>query len=212
MDQTMPEKIDLKKQYKEFYNPSAKEPVILEIPAMQFLMVDGQGNPNTARSYQEAVEALYAVSYTVKFMMKKEHGLDYAVMPLEGLWWGTPLGQTRFSEADKDRFQWTAMIMQPAFVTPALIEEGIRRAAAKKPLPSAEKLRFEAFAEGLAVQIMYFGQYSDEGPTIERMHHYAFGQGYELAGKHHEIYLGDPRRTAPEKLKTVLRHPLRPKG
>jgi hypothetical protein len=204
----MAEKVDLKKQYREYYNPSSKNPVILEIPAMRFLMVDGQGNPNTARSYRDAVEALYSVSYTVKFMLKKEHGLDYSVMPLEGLWWGTPFGQTRFSEADKDTFQWTAMIMQPGFVTPALMEEGIRRAAAKKPLASAEKLRFETFAEGLAVQIMYFGAYEDEGPTIERMHQFAFDQGYELAGKHHEIYLGDPRRTAPEKLKTVLRHPL----
>ncbi len=204
----MAEKMDLKKQYRQYYNPSGKTPVILEIPAMQFLMVNGEGNPNTAQSYRDAVEALYAASYTLKFMMKKEHGVDYTVMPLEGLWWGTPMGQTRFSEADKDLFKWTAMIMQPDFITPELMEEAIRRVAAKKMLAAAHRLRFESFEEGLAVQILYFGPYDQEGPTIERMHQFAFDQGYALAGKHHEIYLGDPRRTAPEKLKTVLRHPL----
>ena len=203
------EKVDLKKQLKAFYNPSAKAPVFVEIPAMQFLMVDGEGNPNTAQDYQDAVEALYSVSYTVKFMLKQEHGLDYTVMPLEGLWWGTPRGQTHFSEADKDLFKWTAMIMQPDFVTPALLQEGLRRAAAKKPLSALDKLRFETFSEGLVVRIMYFGAFDDEGPTIERLHQYAYDQGYELRGKHHEIYLSDPRRTAPEKLKTVLRHPVR---
>ena len=208
----MAEKIDLKKQYKPYYNPSAKEPDILEIPSMRFLMVDGQGNPNTAQAYADALEALYAASYTIKFMMKQEHGLDYTVMPLEGLWWGVPFGQKHFTEADKERFQWTAMIMQPDFVTPELIQEGIRRAAAKKPLAAAGLLRAETFDEGLAVQILYYGAYDDEAPTIQRLHQYALDQGYELTGKHHEIYLSDPRRTAPEKLKTVLRHPVRPPG
>lgn len=208
----MVEKVDLKKQLKAFYKPSAKAPSVVEVPPMQFLMVDGAGNPNTAQSYKEAVETLYAVSYTVKFMMKKEHDLDYTVMPLEGLWWGTPLGQTQFSEADKGRWQWTSMIMQPDFVTPDLLQEGIRRAAAKKPLAAVDKLRIETFAEGPAVQILYFGPYSDEGPTIEGMHQFAYDQGYELTGKHHEIYLSDPRRTAPGKLKTVLRHPIRKKA
>lgn len=205
----MVEKVDLKKQLKAFYNPSAKAPVFVEIPAMQFLMVDGEGNPNTAQAYRDALEALYSVSYTVKFMLKQEHGLDYTVMPLEGLWWGTPFGQTHFTEADKDLFKWTAMIMQPGFITPQLMQEGIRRTAGKKPLAALKKLRFETFAEGLVVQMLYFGPYSDEGPTIANMHQFALDHGYALTGKHHEIYLGDPRRTAPEKLKTVLRHPIR---
>lgn len=205
----MVEKVDLKKQLKDFYNPSPKNPVIIQIPSMQFLMVDGAGNPNTSQAYSQAVEALYSVSYTVKFMMKKEYGLDYGVMPLEGLWWGTPLGQTRFTEADKDKFLWTAMIMQPDFVTADLMREGILRAAAKKELAALDSLRFEHFEEGLAVQIMYFGAFDDEGPTIERLHQFAHDQGYQLRGKHHEIYLSDPRRTAPEKRKTVLRHPIR---
>jgi hypothetical protein len=204
----MVEKVDLKKQFKQYYNPPAKAPVFVEVPAMRFLMVDGAGNPNTAQAYQDALEALYGVSYTVKFMMKQEHSKDYTVMPLEGLWWGTPMGKTYFTEADKDLFQWTAMIMQPDFVTPELLEEGIRRAAAKKPLAAAEKLRIETFAEGLVVQVLYYGPFSDEGPTIEAMHQHAFDQGYQLRGKHHEIYLSDFRRTAPEKLKTVLRHPI----
>ena len=121
----MVDKVDLKKQLKQFYNPSAKAPVFVEIPAMRFLMVEGAGNPNTAQAYADAIEVLYSVSYTVKFMMKLEHGLDYPVMPLEGLWWGTPFGKTRFTEADKDLFQWTAMIMQPDFVTAELMQEGI---------------------------------------------------------------------------------------
>ena len=207
----MVEKVDLKKQLKQYYNPSAKAPVIVEIPAMRFLMVDGAGNPNTAQAYVDAIETLYSVSYTVKFMMKLEHGLDYPVMPLEGLWWGTPFGKTRFTEADKDMFQWTAMIMQPDIVTAELMREGIRRAVGKKPLAAADKLRFETFAEGWVVQVLYFGAYNDEGPTIKAMHQFAFDQGYELTGKHHEIYLSDVRRTAPEKLKPVLRQPIRKK-
>ncbi|MDX9864976.1 MAG: GyrI-like domain-containing protein [Anaerolineaceae bacterium] len=129
----MAEKVDLKKELKAFYKPSAKQFSIVEVPPMQFLMVDGSGNPNTAKAYSDAIETLYAVSYTVKFMMKKEHDRDYGVMPLEGLWWGTPKGKTHFTEEDKDKFIWTSMIMQPDFVTPELMQEGIRRAADKKP-------------------------------------------------------------------------------
>ena len=207
----MADKVDLKKELKTYYRPSAKKFSIVELPPMQFLMVDGAGNPNTAQAYKDAIETLYAVSYTVKFMMKQEHGHDYTVMPLEGLWWGTPKGLTHFTDADKDKFVWTSMIMQPDFVTPELMEEGIRRAVAKKTLPALEKLRFETFEEGLSVQVMYFGPYSDEGPTIDRMHQHAYNQGYQLRGKHHEIYLSDFRRTAPEKLKTVIRHPIEKK-
>lgn len=202
-------KLDLKKRYKELYNPSADVPVVLEVPAMQFLMIDGVGNPNTAPAYQEAILALYGVSYTVKFMMKKEQGLDYSVMPLEGLWWGTAPGETYFSERDKDTWQWTMMIMQPDFVNAEMVAEGIRRTAAKKNLPALEKLRFAPFGEGWVVQVMYVGPYAHEGAAVEHMHQYALAQGYELTGKHHEIYLGDPRSTAPEKLKTVLRNPVR---
>ena len=205
----MVEKVDLKKQLKAYYNPSAKAPLIIQVPPMRFLMVNGAGDPNTSQDYQDAVEALYSVSYTIKFMMKHEHGLDYSVMPLEGLWWGTPLGQTRFSAADKNKFRWTAMIMQPDFVTPDLLHGGMYQAATKKKLTAIDKLRVETFEEGLVVQIMYFGSFDNEGPTIERLHQYAYNQGYGLSGKHHEIYLNDPRRTAPGKRKTVLRQPIK---
>jgi hypothetical protein len=205
---SMADKVDLKKELKAFYKPSAKKFSIIEVPPMQFLMVDGAGNPNTSQEYADAIATLFPVSYTVKFMMKQEYGSDYTVMPLEGLWWGTPKGQTHFTDADKDKFIWTSMIMQPDFVTPELMQEGIRRAAEKKPLPALDKLRFETFDEGLSVQVMYFGPYTDEGPTIERMDQYAYDEGYQMRGKHHEIYLSDFRRTAPEKLKTVLRHPI----
>ena len=204
----MSEKLDLKKELKQLYKPSAKKPSIVDIPEMNFLMIDGAGNPNTSPDYQAAVEALYGVSYTLKFASKKELGKDYVVMPLEGLWWGTPMGKHEFTEEDKDKFIWTMMIVQPDFVTTELVEKAIEEVERKKGLQNLDKLRFETFAEGLSVQIMYFGPYNDEGPTIMNMHQFAFDQGYKLRGKHHEIYLSDPRRTAPEKLKTVLRHPI----
>lgn len=204
----MTEKLDLKKQPGLFYQPSAKQPQIVDLPTMNFLMIDGAGNPNTSPLYQQAVEALYSVSYTLKFTCKKELGKDYGVMPLEGLWWGTRIDQHVFSEADKDQFQWTMMIMQPDFITPAMVERGAREAAAKKDLPLAANLRFEPFTEGTVVQIMHIGPFDTEGPTVETMHNFAFEQGYHLRGKHHEIYLSDPRRTDPAKWKTIVRHPI----
>ena len=204
----MGEKLDLKKVLKHLYKPSAKEPQIMDIPSMNFLMMDGSGNPNTSPVYQEVVEALYGVAYALKFMSKKTIERDYVVMPLEGLWWGTPMGQHVFTEADKDQFQWTMMIHQPDFITMEMVEQALEDVERKKGLKNLGKMRFEAFVEGLSVQILYFGPYNDEGPTIKDMHQFAFDQGYRLRGKHHEIYLSDPRRTAPEKLKTVLRHPI----
>jgi len=204
----MPEKLDLKKELKHLYKPSAREPLIVDVPDMHFLMMDGAGNPNTSPAYQQAVEALYGVAYTLKFTSKKKLGRDYVVMPLEGLWWGTPMGQHTFTEADKDQFIWTMMILQPDFITAEMVAEATAETARKKGLPNLDKLRFEAFEEGLSVQILYLGSYDDEGPTIANMHQFAFDQGYQLRGKHHEIYLSDPRRTAPDRLKTILRHPL----
>ena len=204
----MPTKIDLKKNLNQLYLPSVKTPVIVEVPEMAFLMLDGRGNPNTSPDYQAAVEALYAVSYALKFMSKKRLDRDYVVMPLEGLWWGTPLGQHSFSEGDKDQFIWTMMIMQPDFISAEMVAEAIEAVARKKGLENLDALRFECFAEGTSVQILYRGPYDDEGPVVASMHQFALEGGYRLSGKHHEIYLSDPRRTAPEKLKTVLRQPL----
>ena len=203
----MPEKIDFKKELKYLYKPSKKEPVIVEVPKMNFLMIDGRGDPNTSQEYKDAIATLYPISYALKFAVKKRQGIDYGVMPLEGLWWVEDMAL--FSVEDKGDWEWTAMIMQPEYVTEALFEEMLEDVRAKKNPPSIDKVRFEAYDEGTAVQLMHHGPFADEGPNIARMHAYAEEQGYELAGKHHEIYLSDFTRTAPERLKTVLRQPIR---
>lgn len=169
-------------------------------------MVDGKGDPNTSQEYQEALGVLYGVSYSIKFNLKKESRVDYKVMPLEGLWWVE--GNLNFGMEKKDKWSWTAMIMQPNAVTNNDVIEAKSQLQIKKRPVALPKVRFEAFKEGLAVQIMYFGPYSDEAPTIERLHAFAESEGYSLRGKHHEIYLGDPRRTAPEKLRTIIRQPI----
>lgn len=199
-------KRDLKKELWQFYNPGLKDVTIVDVPAMNFLMIDGEGNPNTAQQYRDAVECLYALSYTLKFMVKKlKGGVDYGVMPLEGLWWADDM--STFLDGKKDQWKWTAMIMQPEYVTRALFEKAREDVKKKKSLPALERVRLESFCEGRSAQIMYLGPYSAEGPTIQRIHAFVREQGGKLTGKHHEIYLGDPRRTAPEKLKTVIRQP-----
>lgn len=203
-------KIDFKKELKHLYNPPAKKFSMVDVPPLNFLMLDGRGNPNTAPAYQEALEALYAVSFTLKFMVKQsEAAVDYVVMPLEGLWWTDDMRQ--FSLDNKDLWQWTAMIMQPEFVTAELLAAALKQVERKKNPPALSKIRLEPFHEGLAVQIKYFGPYADEGPTIAAMHQFIADNGYRLTGKHHEIYLSDPRRTAPERLKTVIRQPVHPR-
>ncbi len=201
------EKLDLKREYKELYNPSAKAISVVKAPTMNFLMVDGTGDPNVAQVYKDAVEALYAVSYALKFKVKREQKVDYVVMPLEGLWWMDNM--TLFSVENKAEWLWTMMIMQPKFVTPKMARQAMDEAAKKKGLAALSRVRFEKFAEGLAAQILYFGAYADEGPTIQKIHQYIHDTGHQLHGKHHEIYLGDPRKTTPAKLKTVIRQPMR---
>ncbi len=199
-------KIDFKREMRELYFPG-REPALVEVPEMAFLMIDGHGDPNTATAYREAIEALYAVAYTTKFAIKHTPGgIDYGVMPLEGLWWIPDM--SRFREADKAEWDWTAMIMQPEPVTPEVLEAAREKLRDKKVLPALEHMRFERFDEGLSAQFMYLGPYAEEGPAIQRLHAFIAAQGYALAGKHHEIYLSDPRRTAPEKLKTVIRQPV----
>ncbi|MEN8114186.1 MAG: GyrI-like domain-containing protein [Actinomycetota bacterium] len=200
------EKLDLKRQLREFYGPSAKQCSVVDVPEWQFLMVDGAGDPNTSQAYSEAIEALYAMSYTLKFMSKNVVGVDYTVMALEGLWWVDDMAE--FSMDDKSAWKWTAMILQPDHISDAHVTKAAEEARRKKDLPALDLLRLEALHEGLAVQIMHVGPYSDEPPTIERLHQFASEQGYRLRGKHHEIYLSDPRRTAPEKLRTVIRQPV----
>jgi hypothetical protein len=203
--------VDLKKQQADLYHPSAKEVAEVEVPSTPFLMIDGAGNPNTSQEYQQAVEGLYAVAYALKFLLKKEQGIDYAVMPLEGLWWAPDMRD--FSVEHKETWRWTMMIAQPQEVTAALFERTREQVQRKKPSPALAKLRLEEFHEGLAAQIMHLGPYAAEGPTIARLHAFIREQGYTFDGtrqKHHEIYLSDPRRTAAEKMKTVIRQPMAP--
>jgi hypothetical protein len=201
-------KIDFKKEWKHLYDP-AKEFEIVDVPPMQYLMIDGHGDPNTAQAYREAVEALYAVAYKVKFISKKELGRDYVVPPLEGLWWAEDM-ESFTSQRDKSQWDWRMMIMQPEWVTQELVDQAIEVVAKSKDLPALPKLRLETYHEGLCAQILHIGSYDDEGLTLHRMHHEFIPQnGYEMVGKHHEIYLSDPRKVAPDKLKTVLRQPIR---
>lgn len=199
-------KVDYKKELKHLFNPPKDEFTFVDVPEMNFLMIDGQGDPNKEPAYQEAVQALYAMAYAIKFDLKGQ-GFDYVVPPLEGLWWAQDM--SAFQLEEKDKWFWTMMIMQPEQVTPELVGQLLPAVIRKKELPSLKRLHLKNFHEGLAVQIMYTGPYADEGPTISQMHAFIKDVGYELAGKHHEVYLGDPRRTAPEKLKTVIRQPVR---
>jgi hypothetical protein len=200
------DKIDLKKDLKPLYQPSARDVVQVDVPRFQFLMIDGEGDPNTSPAYAQAVEALFSVSYTAKFMLKKGPlARDYAVMPLEGLWWADDL--SAFTTHDKASWKWTMMIMQPSFVTPDLIEAAMAEVKRKKQLPAIDRLRLEDFLEGRCAQVLHIGPFSEEGPTIERLHQFIDART-SRTGKHHEIYLSDIRRAAPAKWKTIIRQPM----
>lgn len=202
-------KIDFKKERKHLYQPSKKEFTVVDVPSMQFLMVDGRGNPNTAQAYTDAVEALYAVAYKIKFASKKELDKDYTVPPLEGLWWAENMAAFNLASQDKDQWLWTMMIMQPDWITPEMVEENKAIVQQQKDPAALAKVRLEPYEEGLSIQIMHIGSYADEAPTLARLHNeFMPAHGYTFNGKHHEIYLSDPRRVAPEKLKTVLRQPV----
>lgn len=202
----MSEKIDLKKSMKDLYQASTKAPAVVEVPPLRYLMVDGEGDPNTAPSYADAVEALFSVAYTVKFMVKKgPQAIDYGVMPLEGLWWSED--PSAFLTGDKSRWKWTAMVLQPDFVDGARISEAIDEVRRKKALPGVDRLRLDTLTEGRCAQILHVGPFSEEGPTIERLHAF-INAGSALRGKHHEIYLSDIRRSDPARWKTILRQPM----
>jgi hypothetical protein len=203
----MMKKIDYKKELKHLYKPSPKSIELVDVPEMNFLMIDGQGDPNTSQGYSDAIEALYAVTYALKFMIKKGNlQIDYGVMPLEGLWWVDDMSQ--FSIDDKRNWKWTAMIMQPEHVTQNLFAAACEQVEKKKNPVALLKVRFESFSEGKAAQTMHLGPFSEEGPTIERIHKFVQYNGYSQTGKHHEIYLSDIRKAAPEKWKTIIRQPI----
>jgi hypothetical protein len=170
-------------------------------------MIDGHSDPNTSDDYRDAISALFTLSSTAKFALKRAGVVDYGVMPLESLWW-VPGAPTLEAE-DKSSLSWTAMMMQPDEVTPDVLADAVAQAAKKAPAAAVEAVRLERFAEGRAAQVMHIGPYSAEGPTIAVLHAFIADNGCEPAGKHHEIYLRDPRRAAPERLKTVVRQPVR---
>jgi len=204
------EKIDFKKELKHLYKPSAKKVDIVEVPQFNYLMIDGEGDPNTSQSFQDAIDVLYPLSYTLKFKIKRgEIGIDYGVLPLEGLWWADDMSS--FSVENKDGWKWTLMIMQPELVTKEMVQEAIEQVRAKKnpiSLPLVPLVRFESFEEGKVAQIMHIGPFSEEGPTVEKVHSFIEESGSQRTGKHHEIYLSDIRRAAPEKWKTIIRQPM----
>lgn len=204
-------KLDLKRELKHLYTPSAKEISVVDVPKLSYLMVDGQGDPNTTAAYAEAVEALFSLSYAIKFAVKKAPeggpggGVDYAVMPLEGLWWSDDLSV--FTSGDRSAWRWTMMIMQPDFVPAELVGSVSAALAKRKQLPALERVRFAAFAEGECAQVLHVGPFSEEGPTIERLHGFIADSGHQLSGKHHEIYLSDIRSADPARWRTVVRQP-----
>lgn len=203
--------IDYKKTEKELYQPKTT-PSIIDVPEMKFIAVDGKGDPNTSAEYSEAIELLYGLSYTIK--MSNKAVLEYVVPPLEGFW--EVAGDFKDGGAaisDKGKFVWTMFIHQPDFVTIEVFENAKATLAKKKPSLDISKARLETIVEGLCVQVMHVGSYDDEPATVATLDRFATDNGYILdmgsARRHHEIYLSDPRKVVPEKLKTVLRHPIR---
>lgn len=204
--------LDYKKEYKDLYMPPQR-PVLIDVLSMNFIMVDGEGDPNNNESFEEGVELLYGLSYTIKMSIKKglqpEGYFEYVVPPLEGLWW---IDGGAFSFHDRLNWKWTIMIRQPEFVTPEVFSFACSSLKAKKPETRIERARFEAFKEGLCVQMMHIGPFATEPATVEAMKIFMGENGLidmiESDRKHHEIYLSDPRKGDPEKMKTVLRHPV----
>jgi len=203
-------KYDFKKEKKNLYYPSDKIVSVIDVPRMNFLMIDGEGDPNTSQEYKNAMETLFPVSFKAKFLSKKENNQDYVVMPLEGLWWVDDMDN--FNIEHKGSWKWTAMIMQPEFVTKDLMRMAIEEVESKKNPVSLSKVKFEKFSERLSAQIMHLGSYgAAEAPTVEKIHDFIDKSGYKIRDKHHEIYISDIRRTKPEKLKTVIRQPIEQK-
>ncbi len=210
---------DFKKEYKDLYLPKTS-PAIIQVPEMVFIAVDGTGDPNTSESYAQALEILYGLCYSIK--MSKMTGrtpkgyFDYVMPPLEGFWFLPDFVFTGQPISDKSQFAWTSLIRQPAFVTEAVFFEAKETLQKKKPRLPLERARLYTFTEGLCAQVMHLGPYDEEPATIEKLNAFIDASGYHHdmtdTRRHHEIYLGDPRKTAPEKLKTVIRHPIRAQG
>ena len=205
------ENLDLRKQLKYLYSPSAKMVEVVDVPAFNFAMIDGaiepDASPGTSPGFQEATQALYGIAYTLKFMTKqrKSNPVDYPVMALEGLWW---VEDGQFDIQKPGNWKYTLLILQPDLVTTEMFSDGLAQLQKKKPSPAVERLRLERFCEGLCLQIMHIGPYAEEPATVAKMTAFAQENGYSLQYNHHEIYIGNPLRADPAKLKTILRHPI----
>lgn len=200
-------KTDLKRDVPGYVARSG-EFAVVEIPPLRYLAIDGHGDPNTAPAYAEALASLYPLAYALKFLSKAQ-GRDYVVPPLEALWWAQDMAAFT-SARDKSQWDWTLLSLVPDWLGEEQVEEARARAAAKSP-PRLEQVRLQPLTEGTCVQTLHIGSYDDEAPVLERMHEIEIpSRGFALAGTHHEIYLSDARRTAPEKLKTILRQPVVP--
>lgn len=205
----MPAKVDFKKTLKELYQPSSKEVVETKVPELQFIMIDGIGSPGEAQEYLDALAVLYPVAFKIKFLSKAK-SKDYVVPPLEGLWWADDMKD--FIKGNRDKWKWTMMIMQPDWITNEMFKKAIEETQQKKPELSKllPKLRLEKYKEGKVAQIMHVGPYSEEGPTVQKVHDFIQNEGGTFDGhkqKHHEIYLSDPRKANPATMKTVIRQP-----
>lgn len=202
------EKVDFKKLFPRLYATKDMKWHDVVVSKMRFLMIDGQGNPNTSPKYQAAVETLYSAAYTIKFISKKELRKDYVMPPLEGLWFADDMSV--FESGDKDAYRWTMMLMVPKWITQEVCESGIAVAHKKRPDLPHELLRFESYHEGRSLQRLHMGSYDDEAPSLAELHQTIMpAQGLDFNGHHHEIYLSDPRKVSPEKLKTILRQPIK---
>ncbi|WP_420098219.1 GyrI-like domain-containing protein [Corynebacterium sp.] len=202
-------KVDLKKSL-DSYRARRGEFRILDVPPLRYIMVNGHGDPNTSPAYTSALEALYPVAYSMKFASKRELGRDYVVPPLEGLWWAEDMSSFTTGR-DKSRWDWTMMIMTPDWIDETLFTTAVRAVAAKSAPASLGDVRLETLSEGRCVQTLHIGSFDDEAAVLERMHHgFIPDNGLRLRGTHHEIYFSDPRKTAPEKLRTLLRQPVTP--
>ncbi|MBA4419949.1 MAG: hypothetical protein C0391_02265 [Anaerolinea sp.] len=200
------ESFDFRKEYRASLMPKPGQVEFVIVPAMHFLMLDGHGDPNTSMDYQASFAALYGIAYNLKFRFKKERGIDYNLLAIECLWWVQNM--ELFSAERKDDWCWTMMLFQPYFISIADVREAVTDIAMKKHVPGLEKVRYEVYKEGLSAQTMHLGSYSEEKPAIDLLHQSIAEHGYVKRGKHHEIYLGDPRKSAPEKLKTIIRQPV----
>lgn len=201
------EKIDFKKELADLYKPSSKEFSVITVPPLKYLMIDGEGDPNTSSDYSAAIEALYSVSYALKFMSKKELGQDYVVPPFESLWWADNM--SAFTKGHKESWKWTAMIMVPDWITKAMVKQAVKTAMEKKTNSKLVELRHESLKEGKSVQILHIGSFDKEGPMLKKMHNeFMPAKGFTFNGKHHEIYLSDLRKVVPEKWRTVVRQPV----